>query len=53
MIGILKYFTFIITLMLHAYSLANNTVKNKKNKVLKKVKTIFKEALITLLLTYS
>ena len=27
------------------------TVKNQKNKVLKKVNTIFKEALITLLLT--
>ena len=53
MIGILKYFTFILTLMLHAHSLANYTVKNQKNKVVKKVNTVFKEALITLLLTYS
>ena len=28
-------------------------LKIKKNKVLKKVNTIFKEALVTLLLTYS
>ena len=52
MIDILKYFTFILTLMLHAYSLPNYTVKNQKNKVLKKGNTVFKEALITLLLTY-
>ena len=31
MIGILKYFTFILTLMLHAYSLPYYTVKNYKN----------------------
>ena len=53
MIGILKYFTFILTLMLHAYSLPNYVVKIKNIKSLKKVNTIFKEALITLLLIYS
>ena len=31
MIGILKYFTFILTLMLHAYSLPNYTVNTLKN----------------------
>ena len=31
MIGILKKFTFILTLMLHADSLPYDTVKNEKN----------------------